>query len=81
MFRRIFAIAAVALGIAAAAPLHAQQPDAPRPGRSWTRPDVAQGQGGRRHRRIRRRRRRMMMRRIGARRMRAQRMRVWRNRL
>ena len=75
MFRRLFTIAAVALGLAAAAPLPAQQPVAPRPQRQWVRPDVTQHPGARR-RRLRRHRRRMMARRMAFRRMRMQR--AWR---
>ena len=76
MLRRMFAIAAVALGLAAAAPLHAQQP-APQqgPGRAW----VRQGPGARagvRRRIHRRHRQRMLHRRAAFRR--EQRLRMWR---
>ena len=77
MFRRLFTIATFALGLAAAAPLHAQQPDGPRPERAWHQPrfGVRAGPG----RRIHRRHRRRAMRRIAFRRgMRYQRMRMLR---
>ena len=70
MFRGIVKAMVVALGVMAAVPLSAQNPDAPRPPRAWAQHQGQQGNGrqGPRRRRIRRHRRRVAMRRMRMRR-------------